>query len=66
MRAEHLSDVFESVVAGIATASLYPDGAEWEGYIVYKYENVVDIDSLLLFSVAHGVAAKVHIGRRLQ
>ena len=66
LRAEHLCDVAQTVVACLAAAGLHAQTAEGEGEVVNHHEEAFEFYLLLVHPVAHSVATEVHIGGRLE
>ena len=64
--AEHLGNVFQSVMACVAARRLYADGSEREGDIIDEHKDVVDVNFFLVFPISDSVARQIHIGRGLQ
>ena len=57
---KYFLNVFQSVMSGIRSLWLEPQGAKWQGYVVYNHQNVFDFDFFFLHPIAKRVAAQVH------
>ena len=66
LRAQHLGDILQPVVSGVASLRFQALGAKRQGQVVYHHQQVFYGDILFLQPVAHGVATQVHEGVGLQ
>ena len=61
--AEHLLDMSQPVVSGIASRGFQAERTEGQRQVVDYDEQPLQVDVLLVHPVSHGIAAEVHIGR---